>query len=167
MGIVINKIFRALCGPLGGIITTYSRLKSPTRAVQLLAVISVITLGVLLLTNQHPQSVAVGIGLILLLAFACYASRGLYFACVGEARTPKYIMGTTVGICSVIGFLPDVFVYPLVGHWQDTLPAAIAYRNMWLMGLAATGMVILFTALLFNNIKRHSAVATSTAQLAD
>ncbi|PKE33200.1 MFS transporter [Rahnella sp. AA] len=167
MGIVINKIFRALCGPLGGIITTYSRLKSPTRAVQLLAVVSVITLGVLLLTSQHPQSVAVGIGLILLLAFACYASRGLYFACVGEARTPKYIMGTTVGICSVIGFLPDVFVYPLVGHWQDTLPAAIAYRNMWLMGLAATGMVILFTALLFNNIKRHSAVATSTAQLAD
>lgn len=28
MGIVINKIFRALCGPLGGIITTYSKVKS-------------------------------------------------------------------------------------------------------------------------------------------
>ncbi|NYY76023.1 hypothetical protein DMI70_11880 [Escherichia coli] len=27
MGIVINKIFRALCGPLGGIITTYSKVK--------------------------------------------------------------------------------------------------------------------------------------------
>ncbi|GBU13366.1 transporter [Enterobacterales bacterium] len=162
MGIVINKIFRALCGPLGGIITTYSRLKSPTRAVQLLAVVSILTLGVLLITNQHPSSVFIGIGLILLLAFTCYASRGLYFACIGEARTPKYIMGTTVGICSVIGFLPDVFVYPLVGHWQDTLPAAEAYRNMWLMGIIATAMVLIFTALLIKNIRR-SAVPVSAA----
>ena len=36
MGIVINKIFRALCGPLGGIITTYSKVKSPTRVIQIL-----------------------------------------------------------------------------------------------------------------------------------
>ncbi len=165
MGIVINKIFRALCGPLGGIITTYSRLKSPTRAIQLLALVSVATLAILLITNQHPQSVAVGIGLILLLAFTCYASRGLYFACVGEARTPKYIMGTTVGICSVIGFLPDVFVYPLVGHWQDTLPAADAYRNMWLMGIAATAIVLIFTALLIKNIRRSAAPA-GTAEVA-
>ncbi|MFS7160677.1 nitrate/nitrite transporter [Serratia proteamaculans] len=162
MGIVINKIFRAVCGPLGGLITSHSRLKSPTRVIQLLALVSLITLGALLLTNQQPVSVAVGIGLILLLAFACYASRGLYFACIGEARTPKFIMGTTVGICSVIGFLPDVFVYPLVGHWQDTLPAAEAYRNMWLMGLAATGLVVVFTYLLFNKIKTADAKTITT-----
>ncbi|EGJ7709216.1 MFS transporter [Escherichia coli] len=128
MGIVINKIFRALCGPLGGIITTYSKVKSPTRVIQILSVLG-------------------------LLGFTCYASRGLYWACPGEARTPSYIMGTTVGICSVIGFLPDVFVYPIIGHWQDTLPAAEAYRNMWLMGMAALAMVIVFTFLLFQKIR--------------
>jgi hypothetical protein len=37
MGIVINKIFRAICGPLG-IITTYSK-KSPTRVIQLLSIV--------------------------------------------------------------------------------------------------------------------------------
>jgi hypothetical protein len=39
MGIVINKIFRAICGPLGGIITTYSKVKSPTRVIQLLSIV--------------------------------------------------------------------------------------------------------------------------------
>ncbi len=102
MGIVINKIFRALCGPLGGIITTYSKVKSPTRVVQILSIIGLLALTALLVTNSNPQSVAMGIGLILLLGFTCYASRGLYWACPGEARTPSYIMGTTVGICSVI-----------------------------------------------------------------
>lgn len=156
MGIVINKIFRAICGPLGGIITTYSRVKSPTRVVQLLSIIGVMALVALLATNSNPQSVGMGIGLILLLGFTCYASRGLYWACPGEARTPSYIMGTTVGICSVIGFLPDVFVYPIVGHWQDTLPAAEAYRNMWLMGLCALCMVIVFTFLLARKIRAAS-----------
>lgn len=153
MGIVINKIFRALCGPLGGIITTYSKVKSPTRVIQILSVLGLLALTALLVTNSNPQSVAMGIGLILLLGFTCYASRGLYWACPGEVRTPSYIMGTTVGICSVIGFLPDVFVYPIIGHWQDTLPAAEAYRNMWLMGMAALAMVIVFTFLLFQKIR--------------
>lgn len=75
-------------------------------------------------------------------------------------------MGTTVGICSVIGFLPDVFVYPIVGHWQDTLPTADAYRNMWLMGLAALCMVILFTFLLFRRIRRTDAATEREASLA-
>ena len=166
MGIVINKIFRAICGPLGGIITTYSRVKSPTRVIQLLSIVGVLALVALLATNSNPHSVAMGIGLILLLGFTCYASRGLYWACPGEARTPGYIMGTTVGICSVIGFLPDVFVYPIVGHWQDTLPTADAYRNMWLMGLAALCMVILFTFLLFRRIRRTDAATEREASLA-
>ena len=166
MGIVINKIFRAMCGPLGGLITTFSRFKSPTRVVQFLALVGAITLLALLMTNQNPQSVAVGIGLILLLAFTCYASRGLYFACPGEARTPTFIMGTTVGICSVIGFLPDVFVYPVVGHWQDTLPAAEAYRNMWLMGLTALCIVMVFTFLLSRKIRATDTESKNSASLA-
>ncbi|HAJ3294534.1 TPA: MFS transporter [Escherichia coli] len=72
---------------------------------------------------------------------------------LGDHSEQGKIMGTTVGICSVIGFLPDVFVYPIIGYWQDTLPAAEAYRNMWLMGMAALGMVIIFTFLLFQKIR--------------
>lgn len=73
-----------------------------------------------------------------------------------------------MGICSVIGFLPDVFVYPIVGHWQDTLPAAEAYRNMWLMGLAALCTVILFTFLLFRKIRTtHTRPEKMTSLTAD
>lgn len=54
MGIVINKIFRALCGPLGGIITTYSKVKSPTRVIQILSIIGLLALTALLVTNSNP-----------------------------------------------------------------------------------------------------------------
>ncbi|OON40914.1 hypothetical protein BTJ39_07555 [Izhakiella australiensis] len=162
MGVVINKIFRAICGPIGGLFTTYSRVKSPTRIIQLLSLAGLITLCLLLLLTAHPTSLALPMAMILLLAFTCYASRGLYFACITEARTPTRIIGTTVGICSVIGFLPDVFVYPLVGYWQDTLPAASAYRNLWLMGAAAMLMVLVFTALLFKEMKKKARTAAAS-----
>nr|WP_158783179.1 MFS transporter [Pantoea sp. BAV 3049] len=155
MGIVINKIFRAICGPLGGVFTTYSRWRSPTRVIQFLAIVAFAIVALLIFTTAHPVSLAVAITLILLLGFTCYASRGLYFACIGEARTPTRIMGTTVGICSVIGFLPDVFVYPIIGYWQDSLPADAAYHRMWLMGLGAVTLVILFTILLFRQLRQQ------------
>jgi MFS family permease len=105
MGIVINKIFRAFAARWAALLPpTADKIANPRHSAAL--VVRVLALVALLATNSNPQSVAMGIGLILLLAFTCYASRGLYWACPGEARTPGYIMGTTVGICSVIGFLP-------------------------------------------------------------
>lgn len=160
MGIIINKVFRAICGPMGGMLTSYSRWRSPTRVIQVFALVSFTTLILLWLVTRQPVSLVLAIGLILLMAFTCYASRGLYFACIGEVNTPKQILGTTIGICSVIGFLPDVFVYPIIGHWQDTLPPALAYRNMWMMGATASVVVLVFTALLMGQIKR---VAAATA----
>ncbi len=92
---MINKIFRALCGPLGGIITTYSKVKSPTRVVQILSIIGLLALTALLVTNSNPQSVAMGIGLILLLIHLLRLTRAV-LGLPREARTPSYIMGTTV-----------------------------------------------------------------------
>ncbi len=159
MGIIINKVFRAICGPLGGMVTSYSCWRSPTRVIQFFALICLCTIALLYTVTFNPISLALAIGLILLMGFTCYASRGLYFACIGEVNTPKQILGTTIGICSVIGFLPDVFVYPIVGYWQDTLPPVLAYRNMWLMGGTASVLVLLFTALLMGQIKRVAASA--------
>jgi len=56
-------------------------------------------------------------------------------------------------MCWGVGSRPEVFVSPISGHWQDALPAAEAYRNMWLMGMAALAMVIVFTFLLFQKIR--------------
>ncbi len=74
-----------------------------------------------------------GIGLILLLGFTCYASAG----CTGPALAKRehrltlwapgrYLFGDWIPAGCLR--LPDY------RYWQDTLPAAEAYRNMWLMG---------------------------------
>ena len=72
---------------------------------------------------------------------------------VGEVGTPPKVAGTTVGIACVIGFSADVYVYPIIGMWQDSLPAIEAYKNMWLMGLGFTLLAILSGCLLIREMK--------------
>ena len=145
-GLSSQKSFRAICGRWAvSTITTYSRVKSPTRVIQLLPSVGVLARHCATGYNSKPAPVAMGIGLILLLGFTCYASRGLLWAAPAK-RGPGYIMGTTVGICSVIGCLPDVFVYPIVGHTGRTPPhRGRLPQRAWLMGPAALRPVILFT----------------------
>ncbi|KHT63366.1 membrane protein [Photobacterium gaetbulicola] len=155
IGVLINKVFRAICGPAGGLITTYSPIKSSTRVLRLGAILSLATIMGLIFLNRNPQSVGLAIGLILVVTFVCMASRGLYWATIGEVKTPLHITGTTIGVVSVLGFLPDIFVYPVVGHWQDTLPAEQAYQNMWLMAFAAMSLVVIATTLLYREIRQQ------------
>jgi hypothetical protein len=78
----------------------------------------------------------------------------MYFATIGEMETPKRIVGTTVGVISLIGFLPDAFIYIVIGHWQDTLPAAMAYRNLWITGALGTILGIVMSTLLLRELKK-------------
>jgi len=120
----------------------------------------VITLGIFkkLGADTNPDAfkgVIIGYGIFL--------SRGMYFATIGELHTPKRIVGTTVGVISLIGFLPDAFIYMVIGHWQDTLPAAEAYRNLWLTGAFGTALGIVMSTLLLRELKKIKARAEEAA----
>ena len=74
-----------------------------------------------------------------------YSLRGLYFAIIEEAKTPIAITGTVVGIISVLGFTPDIFMSLLSGYMLGGNPTVVEYQNLFqlfalfpLVGLLAT-----------------------------
>ena len=55
-------------------------------------------------------------------AAACasaFALRGIFYAVMSEGRLPMHLTGTTVGLVSVIGYSPDIFIPPLMGRLID------------------------------------------------
>jgi sugar phosphate permease len=46
---------------------------------------------------------------------AFFALRGIYFALLEEAGTPRGLTGTAVGVICFIGFTPEIFMPPLTG----------------------------------------------------
>jgi len=84
--------------------------------------------------------------LVMVVSSTClgvYAMRGLYFAIMGEAKIPLSITGTVVGLASVIGYLPDIYMSPLTGKLNDLYPGALGHRYVFMLlaGFSVLGVL--------------------------
>jgi MFS family permease len=87
-----------------------------------------------------------------------YGIRGIYFALMQESAVPLAATGTAVGIMSVVGFTPDVFMSPLMGYLLDTFPGAAGHRYVFLV-LAIFAIIGLVVSLIFRKyISLHKEV---------
>jgi nitrate/nitrite transporter NarK len=65
-----------------------------------------------------------------------FALRGLYYAIMEEGQVPLAYTGSAVGLVSVIGYTPDVFMGPLMGYLLDGAPGATGHRHVFLVVMA-------------------------------
>ncbi len=84
-----------------------------------------------------------------------YALRGVYFALFQEARLPLVITGSAVGLVSVIGFTPDIFMGPLIGYLLDSSPGAEGHQHVFAV-LACFGIVGTITSVMFRRITKNN-----------
>ena len=75
-----------------------------------------------------------------------YGIRGIYFALMKDVDIPIKATGVAVGVISVIGFLPDVFMSPLMGWLLDTNPGPVGHRMVFLV-LALFSLMGMATAI--------------------
>ena len=82
-----------------------------------------------------------------------YGIRALYFALIQEARIPIFYTGTAVGIISVIGFTPDIFMSPWMGYLLDNNPGPEGHRLVFAV-LTMFALLGLLASLLFIRINK-------------
>lgn len=70
---------------------------------------------------------------LLLVMVGVYGVRALYFALINDAHIPIKHTGTAVGVISVIGFTPDVFMSPWMGYLLDNNPGATGHEKVFLV----------------------------------
>jgi hypothetical protein len=81
------------------------------------------------------------------MAIGIYAMRGLYFAIMNEGGLPVSATGMAVGIISVLGFTPDVFMGPIMGYFLDSFPGIIGHQ--YLFGFCSILSIIGLVNLIF------------------
>lgn len=83
---------------------------------------------------------------IFVLAFGTgiFINRGVYFATMSEAQVPMELTGTVSGFASAIGFLPDAFIYTVIGMVLDHNDAVTGYHIIFAMAAisACVGLVL-------------------------
>ncbi|NND51108.1 MAG: MFS transporter [Flavobacteriaceae bacterium] len=73
---------------------------------------------------------------IFIVAAGVYGVRSLYFAVMQRGQIPLILTGTAVGIISLIGYTPDIFVGPSMGYLLDNSPGIEGHRHVfWMLSL--------------------------------
>jgi len=97
------------------------------------------------------------VGNILIASTAIFAMRGLYFALFEEAKVPPLMTGTAVGLVSIVGYTPDIFVALVAGILIDRNPGVLGHQHffMFLAVFAAIGTLVSYALmrLLYRNGK--------------
>lgn len=84
-----------------------------------------------------------------------FALRGLYYAIMREGRIPIEYTGCAVGLVSVIGYTPDVFMGPIMGLLLDEFPGPKGHQ--YLFGLASTFSLFgILASIGFYRLRKHS-----------
>lgn len=64
---------------------------------------------------------------IIVSGIGIFGLRGLYFAIMQDGQIPLEHTGSAVGLASVIGYAPDIFMGPLMGYLLDEWPGATGH----------------------------------------
>ena len=101
--------------------------------------------GILDLLDASPAVLAIVYANLVITYFGVYALRGLYFALLEQTRVPHTVTGAAVGLISLIGYTPDIFVGPIAGRLLDNYPGVTGYQYFYLL-LGVVSVVGLVTA---------------------
>jgi len=94
--------------------------------------------------TPQPGVVWFLLGNILIGSSAIFGIRSLYFALLEESKVPAAVTGTAVGLVSVIGYTPDIFVSYTGGVLLDNSPGVTGHQHYFyfLAFFAAIGLAV-------------------------
>lgn len=68
------------------------------------------------------------LGLVLFIGLMAYGVRGLYWSLLDKCKVPEHCTGLAIGLVSMIGYSPDIFLPLLSGHLTTKYPHGLGYR---------------------------------------
>ncbi|MSU00584.1 MFS transporter [Tissierella pigra] len=142
IGTIRNYGTRFIGGPLGGYISD-NVFKSASKGQVVSLGLCAISMAMLLIIPGGNNILIIAV--MLLNAIALYMAKGPLYAVISELQVPAAVTGTALAIITVIGYLPDMFVYTLFGKWLDIYGDA-GYSRIFIFTIGVT-IVSLLVAL--------------------
>ena len=116
---------RPLCAIFAGVIADRISTKKISIIMFLLASISSLSYVFILNLSVTHMIIITNISISMI---AFFSLRGIYFSLLRENLIPTKFTGFSVGIISLVGFLPDVYVGSLFGYYLDNFEIQSAFQ---------------------------------------
>ncbi len=142
----IRYLLQGVGGVVGGFLADkiHSRLKVISGAAILLAISWAAFIAIPVDTGMLMAVIGnFFIGVILI-----YAIRSQYFADIDDAGIDVKVTGRVSGIISTFGYLPDVFMFTMVGSWLDNYAGKAGYNRVFIYAAVMGVLCMLVSAVL-------------------
>ena len=80
------------------------------------------------------------LAIVLAVGLITYAVRGIYWATLERCDVPDRVKGFAVGVISLVGYAPDIYLPLIRGELVDRMPGQWGY-GIYFLGIAAFGLV--------------------------
>lgn len=133
--------------PIGGIAAGFiGDWLSPEKVLSILLVLASLSLAMMAFVPASSAALLM-IVLVLLIGLLTYGVRGLYWATLGGCNVPNKIKGLAIGIISVIGYFPEVYLPLLSAPLIENYPGGLGYKIYYLI-VATCGLLGAYAAYL-------------------
>ena len=135
--------------PIGGIAAGFiGDWANPEKVLSALLVLASISMGLMVIVPVNSAAVLMTF-IVLLIGLLTYGVRGLYWATLGGCNVPNKIKGLAIGIISVIGYFPEVYLPLLSAPLIENYPGGLGYKMYYLI-MAACGILGAYAAYLLS-----------------
>ena len=133
--------------PIGGIAAGFiGDWLNPEKVLSILLVLASLSLAMMAFVPASSAALLM-IALVLLIGLLTYGVRGLYWATLGGCNVPNKIKGLAIGIISVIGYFPEVYLPLLSAPLIENYPGGLGYKIYYLI-VATCGLLGAYAAYL-------------------
>ncbi len=142
--VVFANYNRTICTLISASISAFLAKKLGRSSTPMIfAGIGAIICYVLLLVIPGSAAMMYPIMVIMIMSTLCYPIfRALYYAVIDELGTKKNMVGSVIGIASILGFLPDSFYTSMVGARLEADPIG-GYKFVFITCIAAMALGVI------------------------
>lgn len=165
LGAIISLIKSYGLAVFGGIAAGFvaDRIHSNPKVISIGFFLMVLAIGIFMIVPAQPELIWVAFITILILSLGLFMIRALYFAVIDEIRIPLKYTGMAVGFASVIGCLPQTFIYSVTGNLLDRFPGHTGYLYMFIYMFASAAIGGICAILLYRSIKKSKLLGKEVA----
>lgn len=138
--------------PIGGIAAGFiGDWSSPEKVLSILLVLASISLSMMAFLPTTSASIVMLV-VVLLIGLLTYGVRGLYWATLGGCNVPNKIKGLAIGMISMIGYFPEMYLPLISAPLLEQYPGGLGYRIYYLI-ISACGLLGAYAAYLLGRPK--------------
>ena len=138
--------------PIGGIAAGFiGDWSNPEKVLSILLVLASISLAMMAFLPTTSASIVM-LMVVLLVGLLTYGVRGLYWATLGGCNVPNKIKGLAIGMISMIGYFPEMYLPLISAPLLEQYPGGLGYKIYYLI-ISACGLLGAYAAYLLTRPK--------------